>query len=130
MPLLTVSLNTIMDSVRKICPGCHQKPVAVNKHNHDNGKIYYRKLCDTCIRQGRKSPLQLQGWIKSGYRKKPTCERCGYKLKHTEQSAVFHIDGDLRNCDHNNLRTVCLNCRVELQYSKLHWKESDIRASL
>lgn len=129
MPLITVSLNTDMNERRKICPTCHQRPVAVNKHNHLTGKIYYRKLCDACIRLGRKAPVQLQGWIKAGYRKKSTCERCGFKIKFPEQSTVFHIDGDLRNCDHNNLRTVCLNCRAELQYSKLHWRESNIKSS-
>jgi hypothetical protein len=128
MPLLTVSLNKCMIERRKICPTCHLRPVAVNKHNHNTGRIYYRKLCDACIRIGKKVPPQLQGWIKAGYRKKTLCERCGFKVKYPEQSSVFHIDGDLRNCDHNNLKTVCLNCRVELQYSKLHWRESNVRS--
>ncbi len=114
-----------MSNTRPICPACNQKPCAVNKHNHKTGKIYWRSRCDSCISSGRRSKNKIAAWILSGYRKKTVCERCGFKLKYPDkQSAVFHIDGDLKNCHHDNLRTVCLNCRVELQYSKLHWIEN------
>jgi hypothetical protein len=39
---------------------------------------------------------------------------------------VFHLDGNLRNTDSINLKTVCLNCRVEVSASKLPWRESTI----
>jgi len=55
---------------RKICPSCNQRPVAINCHKGD--KTYYRKVCDICVRAGKKDK-KVPGWAKSGYRKKPQC---------------------------------------------------------
>jgi hypothetical protein len=108
---------------RKICPTCNQRPVAVNCHHGD--RVYYRKVCDVCSRAGKKH-REIPAWYKTGYRKKPACERCGFKFKLTEQSAVFYADGNLKNNNHFNLKTVCLNCVHEVHRSKLPWRQGHL----
>jgi hypothetical protein len=39
---------------------------------------------------------------------------------------VFHIDGDLNNVDLRNLKTVCLNCAVEVTRLDLTWRPGDV----
>lgn len=110
---------------RNICPVCKERPVAINYTS--NGKTRYRKVCDSCNRKGKKIKPVAPDWFKAGYRKKHVCEKCGYKAKYPEkQMSVFHVDGNLKNTSSLNLKTVCLNCRVELAHSKLPWKESPI----
>jgi len=103
---------------RKLCPCCHVKPVAVNYIKY--GKTYYRNKCDQCYRK-KKKPLPA-GWLRTGYKKKDKCEKCGFRFKHTEQSAVYHLDGNSANNDWFNLKTICANCAIEIQYSSLGWK--------
>lgn len=109
---------------RPLCPVCNEKPVAVNYIKEDT--THYRKMCDSCIRKGKKlKPLPPQ-WVKRGYRKRPQCDRCGFKFKFVEQSLVYHVDGNLNNCDHNNLKTICRNCSIELDRGRLPWKAAKV----
>lgn len=109
---------------RPLCPTCNQRQVAINYHS--NGITRYRKVCDVCARAGKKFK-PVPAWVKAGYRKKAICDKCGYRAKYPErQMSVFHVDGDLRNTNPLNLKSVCLNCRVELAHSKLPWKESPL----
>jgi hypothetical protein len=39
---------------------------------------------------------------------------------------VYHMDGDLNNCNLNNLKTICLNCSVEVMRLDLPWKVGDL----
>ena len=103
---------------RKICPCCNIKPVAICNRRH--GKIYYRAKCDQCYRKKRK--IAPPGWIRSGYKKKDKCERCHFRFKFSEQSHVYHLDGDMSNNDWFNLKTICANCAIEIQHSNLPWK--------
>ena len=91
-----------------------------------NGKTYYRKVCDHCSRAGAKVKKRPPEWARSGYKKKPACERCGFKLKYPEQSNVFYVDGNLKNNNHFNLKTVCLNCQPEVYKSRLAWKPAPV----
>lgn len=110
---------------RPICPICTQRPVAINRRIGD--RVYYRKLCDNCIRQGKKLKPIPPGWLKAGYRKKDRCDVCGFKAKYpVKQLRVYYIDGNLKNNSHTNLKTVCLNCQVDVNNSKLPWKPSDL----
>lgn len=112
--------------MRPICPLCHQRPVAINYRS--NNKTRYRKLCDACIRLGKKLRPIPPSWLRAGYRKKDRCDCCGWRAKHIErQMSVFYVDGNLRNNNTINLRTVCLNCRIEISLSKLPWKEAEIK---
>ena len=109
---------------RPLCPVCNERPVAINCVK--NEKTYYRKVCDSCSRKGKKLKPQAPQWFKRGYRKKPQCDQCGFKFKFPDQSLVYHVDGNLNNTDLNNLKTVCLNCRVELSKSRLPWKAAKV----
>ena len=109
---------------RPLCPVCNEKHVAVNYIKED--VTHYRKMCDSCIRKGKKLKPLPPLWVKRGYRKKPQCDRCGFKFKFADQSLVYHVDGNLGNCDHNNLKTICRNCSVELDKGRLPWKPAKV----
>jgi len=66
------------------------------------------------------------GWLKSGYKKKEKCDRCGFKFKHPEQATVYHVDGNIGNSDWVNLKTVCANCVIEVEHGRLPWAPSDL----
>jgi hypothetical protein len=57
---------------------------------------------------------------------KHQCDKCGFKSMHSEVFRVFHVDADLDNCRHANLKTVCANCQIELIDLKLPWKPAAI----
>jgi len=121
--LLKVQLNNCMQK-RSLCVACGKKPAAVNYKR--NNKTYYRSRCDSCIRKKFKKVAPKPSWIKAGYRKKVTCEKCGFNSKHEEQFNVFHIDGVLENCRPNNLKTICANCQRTLQKEGVKWKQGDL----
>ena len=116
-------INTVM--TRPLCTVCNGNPAAVNYIL--NNKRYYRKICASCARKGKRTK-ETSGWTKNGYKKKLTCERCNFKAKHTSQIFVFYIDGNLKNNNWLNLRSVCANCRIELNSSKTTWRESPLVA--
>jgi hypothetical protein len=109
---------------RKICLICGKKPVAVNYKMH--GKTYYRTRCDSCIRKKRNLPAAKPRWLSEGYKKKPHCEKCGFKAKLKEQLYVYHVDGDLNNTSMTNLKTVCANCQFEVAREGLGWRQGDL----
>lgn len=107
--------------MRKICKNCGQREVAINYYK--NGKAYYRSICDHC---GKKRNLSFFPWERAGYKKKNICDRCGFHSNHQEQFNVFHIDGDLLNCRHLNLKTICANCQRILNKEKIIWRRGDL----
>jgi hypothetical protein len=109
---------------RKLCPECRTNPVAVNYIR--NQVTHYRSLCAACIRKRAKLKPEAPAWRRSGYTKKPQCEVCGFKLKLSNQSVVYHVDGNLKNNNWHNLKTVCLNCQQELFTSRLGWRPAKI----
>lgn len=52
---------------------------------------------------------------------------CGFKAIDKKQMTVFYIDGDLRNNNWPNLKSVCANCAVEISVKGLDWKEDDVK---
>ena len=114
-----------MDTLsRPLCQCCQSRPRAVAYHKY--GRIYYRSLCDRCIRRGKRLPVPKTRWQQSGYRKKKICDRCGFRSRHDAQLAVYHVDGDLRNTDLRNLKTICLNCAIEITRLDLPWRRGDL----
>ncbi len=109
---------------RELCPVCNDNPVAVN-YTRD-GVTHYRNRCAGCIRKGRKLRPQAPAWAKSGYKKKDRCEMCNFKSKTARQMFVYHVDGNLKNNNWLNLKTVCANCRIEVQGSRLPWKPAPL----
>ena len=63
-----------------------------------------------------------------GYKKKPHCEKCGFKAKLKEQLYVYHVDGDLNNTSMTNLKTVCANCASVLAKDGVNWRQGDLVA--
>jgi hypothetical protein len=111
--------------IRPLCSACNQQLAAINYKS--GAKTYYRKLCDQCLRKGKTHKLAPPNWYKAGYRKRASCDKCGWRAKYIEkQMTVFYIDGNLKNNQTTNLRSVCLNCRVEIAASKLPWRESPL----
>ena len=110
-------------SNRPICTKCKKKFAAVNYKKGE--KVYYRKMCDSCTRNHRhhknKSP-----WSKAGYKKKTTCEKCGFEAKFYDQLEVYYLDGNMINIKHTNLKTVCLNCLTELGHEGWNTKQGDL----
>lgn len=112
--------------IRPLCNICNSRPRAVAYHKYD--RVYYRSCCDACARKGRKLKAAVPKWKLSGYKKKPACDKCGFKARHQAQLAVYHVDGDLNNCELRNLKTVCLNCVVEITRLDLPWRRGDLEA--
>jgi len=107
--------------MRPLCE-CKQRPAAINYYK--DGKPYYRKLCERCLRKGKGHGVPK--WKQAGYVKKEVCEKCGFSSRHTEQFDVFHVDGNLNNVNPGNLKTVCANCQRILQKEGVKWKQGSL----
>lgn len=113
---------------RPICPACNQRPKAVNCYR--GNKLYYRSRCEVCIKKGKKIKPPVARWQSNGYKKKPTCDKCGFRAKYSAQLLVYHVDGNLNHCELKNLKTICLNCAEELKRSDLPWKKGDLEPDI
>ena len=113
-------------AMRPTCKACNQRPVAVNYRREE--KVYYRKTCDNCIRRGRKEKPPVARWQSAGYKKKTSCDRCGFRSRFASQLLVYHVDGRLTNTELSNLRTVCLNCVEEVKRQAVPWRPGDLQA--
>ena len=109
--------------MRPMCK-CGVRPCAINYKKE--GKTFYRKLCERCLKHGLFHGVPK--WYRLGYRMKNQCDKCGYKSKIIDVFRVFHIDGNLNNCNRANLKTVCANCRIELASQNSVWKQGDLIA--
>ena len=114
-------------NVRPMCMECKAKPRAYAYKKKD--RIYWRRLCDTCNRKksqkriGGITPLQ-----RSGYKKRRKCELCGFKAQDQSQLDVFFVDGNLRNVNETNLKTICANCQRLGGVRRLGWRVGDLIA--
>jgi hypothetical protein len=104
--------------MRPLCT-CGRAPVALNYYK--NGKPFYRSQCGACARG-----VKLPRWQSAGYLLKNTCDKCGFKSNFKEVFNVFHVDGDLNNCRHTNLKTVCANCQRLLHKQGIQWRQGDL----
>lgn len=109
---------------RPLCPACNQRPCAINRYRDD--KVYYRSRCEYCIKKNKRIKPPEARWKLAGYKKKATCDRCGFRSKYSAQLLVYHVDGNLHNNKLNNLKTICLNCSVEIPRVDLPWKPGDL----
>jgi hypothetical protein len=110
--------------MRPICKACNQRPCAVNYIREDI--THYRSRCETCQRRGKGIKPREPRWKSAGYKKKPACDRCGFKARLASQLLVYHIDGDLNNATVRNLRTVCRNCVEEIARVEVTWRAGDL----
>jgi hypothetical protein len=109
---------------RPYCPACNQRLCAVNYYR--DGMTHYRSRCDYCVKKGRRVKLPEPRWKASGYKKKTTCDQCGFKARYSAQLLVYHADGNLNNSTLRNLKTVCQNCVIDVKKSDLTWRAGDL----
>lgn len=114
-----------MAKIRPICKDCNKNFRAVNYIR--DGVTHYRSICDECGKKKPKSKSKRALWEKAGYKKKPTCDICGFRSLYPSQLTVFHIDGDLRNTNFSNLRSICLNCVEVVKRKEVTWKRGDLQ---
>jgi hypothetical protein len=114
--------------VRPICQSCKQRARAVAYHKYD--RVYYRSMCTTCIKKNKKLKPPAPRWQSAGYKKKPACDRCGFRARYSAQLLVYHVDSNLNNTDVRNLKTVCLNCVEEVRRSDSPWRRGDLEPDI
>lgn len=107
--------------MRNLCRICQKRPVAINYYKE--GRAFYRSKCDHCTK-GRAEGTPL--WALAGYKKKNTCDKCGFKSPHAEVFNIFYVDGDLTNNRHSNIKTVCSNCQRVLHKEGVRWRQGDL----
>ena len=110
--------------MRPICQACNQRSCAVNYIRED--VTHYRSRCETCQRKDRGIKSREPRWKSAGYKKKPACDKCGFRARLASQLLVYHIDGDLNNVTLRNLRTVCRNCVEEIAKTEVTWRAGDL----
>jgi hypothetical protein len=123
VPLKVFYINNIVNQ-RPICPKCNKNHCAINYHR--NGITYYRSICDECGRKNKNLKPRKKLWSKSSYKKKATCDLCGFRSILQTQITVFHIDGNLENVSTSNLRSICLNCVEVVKKKEVNWKRGDL----
>lgn len=111
--------------MRPICKICNKNLCAINYTKNDT--IHYRSYCHYCKKAKSKLKPGKPKWMLSGYNKKLTCDLCGFRSLLQSQITVFHVDGDLENVNHTNLRSVCLNCVEVVKNKKVNWKRGDLQ---
>lgn len=111
--------------LRPICNLCGKNHCAVNYIRE--GKTHYRSICDECGRKKKKLKPRKANWTKSSYKKKDTCDLCGFKSLFPTQMTVYHIDGNLENIALTNLRTVCLCCIEVIKRKEVTWRRGDLQ---
>lgn len=109
---------------RPLCIVCNRNLAAVNYIKED--VPHYRTRCDSCIRKKRKRKPAEPRWQTKGYTKKMICDRCSFRAKSKAQILVYHLDGNLNNNELSNLKSVCLNCSVEVVRLDLPWMVGDL----
>lgn len=110
---------------RPFCVKCNKNFRAINYIK--NGITHYRSICNECGKKREKKKPGLPLWQMSGYKKKKDCDICGFKSLYPTQITVFHIDGNLSNNNHTNLRCVCLNCVEVVKRKEITWKRGDLQ---
>ena len=103
-----------------LCIKCKKRPQTVNYRR--GNKTYYRKVCFTCMKANEKNAkLPAQLLARSGYQKKTKCDRCGFTARHKEQMSIAYLDGSNLNVSRGNLRSVCSNCKIEMERLGSNW---------
>ena len=109
---------------RPLCQACNQRFCAINYYRY--GMPHSRARCETCIKKNKKIKPPEPRWKSAGYKKKATCDRCGFRAKYSAQLLVYHVDSNLHNNEIKNLKTVCLNCTIEIPKQDLPWRPGDL----
>jgi len=111
--------------IRPICKECNKNYRAVNYKR--DGVTHYRSICDECGSKKVKTKAKIANWEKKGYKKKTTCDLCGFKCSYPTQMTVFYIDGNMKNIEFTNLRSICLNCVEVVKRKDVNWRRGDLQ---
>lgn len=109
---------------RPICPACNKNYVAPNYWKDEIR--HYRSRCSGCISKNKKIRPPEPRWKTNGYKKKSTCDLCGFRSLLPSQIVVYHIDGNLNNSNLINLRSICLCCVEVVKRKHFTWKLGDL----
>jgi len=118
-------VSVLNKHMRPVCKICNKNYCAINYKRNDT--THYRGSCDECGRKKKKLKPRTATWQKSSYKKKTTCDLCGFKSLYPSQTTVYHIDGSLENVNFSNLRTICLNCVEVVKKTQVNWKRGDLQ---
>lgn len=110
--------------MRPFCKVCNKNPRAPAYYR--NGKRYFRARCNACITANKKLKKLKPRWELKNYKKKTTCDMCNFRAQFPSQITVWHIDGNLNNCELINLRSICLNCVEVVKRKQTVWKVGDL----
>lgn len=109
---------------RPICSVCQQRPRAINYYR--DGIAHYRTRCEVCVKKNKKIKPPQPKWMLRGFKKRTNCDLCGFRARYASQIVVYHIDGDLNNCELTNLRCICKNCVEVVNKNDFTWKRGDL----
>jgi 5-methylcytosine-specific restriction endonuclease McrA len=120
----------------------------MNKNNHCidcNMKISRNgaERCSSCAKKGELNnnyvkdrslidyPLEFNENLKESIRKRDNYQCQGEGCSMTEEEhlivqgrvlEIHHIDYNKKNCNENNLITLCLSCNLRANYNRDYWK--------
>ena len=114
--------------IRPVCPACRQRPCAINYYRDE--VAHYRNRCGQCISKSRNVKPPEPRWKTAGYKKKPACDRCGFRSRYASQLLVYHADSNQHNTNLRNLKTICLNCVEEIKRMDRPWTPGELEPDL
>ena len=108
----------VRQKTRPMCQQCNvslAKPNGVSKHGFNQ----WHKYCASCAKAAYNSRF---GYL---LHKKNKCEKCGFVPEDKCQLDVTYKDGNKKNKDKSNLKTLCANCN-RLHTKKMKQKKKSI----
>ena len=103
---LHVIVSKDIESLTGVCKECG--PVVLKKKRTG----YLCSISQNRWRGDQKAQQQKRNAKRKPHRKylEDSCSRCGFEPEIPRQMDVHHIDGNHRNNDPTNLKTLCANC--------------------
>jgi hypothetical protein len=71
-----------------------------------------------------KYPREFNNFLKEKIRERDgyKCQKCGVpQIECLRKLAIHHIDYNKKNCNINNLISLCLECNLEVNINRLYW---------
>lgn len=110
--------------IQGICVICNKNKQITCGICKRTGKRKYKGMCTTCSFKVRGFPNQKYYRLRYLLDKKSYCENCGFIPTHSCQLDVDHIDGNHKNNNPSNHRTICANCHRLKTYINKEWDKS------
>lgn len=124
----------------EVCKGrFYVRPSQVGVRRYCSKPCYF-KVAVFVFKPGPAHPAWVDGQARNGYtpefspalkkriraRDNYACQLCGvteeqYKAKYNRSLCVNHIDFNKKNCDPENLNTLCNGCNTKINWNRLYW---------